>query len=239
MTITAAFDAALARLVRMDPAPARLPHRLATAARLGLDAEFPGVTAGVGVGLYVGVFHVCVAATGPEAAVAQDLQFTLGEGPGPDAHRRRLPVLASGPSFRRTWPVFYEQLTGGTPFRSVLSIPLTGAVAGSGTVDVYSEGPLAGPDVLGAAMVVAARVSEQLECFSITDDVADAPQWLANAFLESRLQISIATGMLMGATGCGAEEGLLLLRGRAFAGGIGVTELAAAIVTGEAPLHGC
>src|SRR5579859_6343255 len=64
---------------------------------------------------------VCV--SDPRAETAEELQFTLGEGPGVDAVESRAPALAPDLAEEARWPEFRRGILE-TGFRAVFGFPL-------------------------------------------------------------------------------------------------------------------
>ena len=124
--------------VRGQPAelagPELLPVRLARAAVRVL----PGVAgAGISVLAEPGM-RVPLGASDEDAATAEQLQFTVGEGPCLQAHTSALPVYAPAAVFTARWPLLYAELTARTPYRAVLALPLRYRFTGA--LDLYLRG---------------------------------------------------------------------------------------------------
>ncbi|WP_052710613.1 GAF domain-containing protein [Pseudofrankia sp. DC12] len=92
-------------------------------------------------------------ASDPAAACLDDLQFTLGEGPGWDAVRHRRPVLVADLAGQpeRRWPMFAPAVLA-AGFRAVFAFPLQIGAVRLGALDLLCgrPGPL-GDDTLADA----------------------------------------------------------------------------------------
>lgn len=190
----------------------------------GLSVSVAGNNDGTGVVL---------CASDDVATRLADIQYTLGEGPSPEAVRLRAPVFApdlTRPPDTSRWPLFSVQAVR-SGAQSVFSLPLAGAGRSLGTLDLYREdsGSLTGPH-LRTALLVADAVTHAVMAL---DHGSPAPEgvvtWLAGAETD-REEVHHATGMIMVRLGVSAEEALLRLRARAFAQGRTATEVARAIV---------
>ena len=116
MTISDRFDQV--RHARKDDRSAEaLPTTLVESCRdlFGLDGAAISLT---------NELRIPLAATSEDAVTAEVLQTTLGEGPCLTAAARGTTLVADASSMSTTWPIFSSALTGGTPFRSVASVPL-------------------------------------------------------------------------------------------------------------------
>jgi hypothetical protein len=84
-----------------------------------------------------------VYATGPRSQDLEELQFTLGEGPGVDALLAGGPVLAaemgSGPA-ERQWPAFAPAATK-CGAQAIFAVPVAAGAISLGVLDVYREEP--------------------------------------------------------------------------------------------------
>lgn len=70
------------------------------------------------------------------AATAERLQFTTGIGPCSTVQRSRSAVLASEEELTEQWPGYAAQLLEQTDYRSSLSLPVTGPLAGVVVLDL-------------------------------------------------------------------------------------------------------
>lgn len=230
MTVADQFQAALLR-ARDRPelaGPGGEGARVAWAAAEVLQAD------GAGVGLSVDqMLRLPWGASDEVAAVAEQLQFTAGQGPCLDAFAGGEAVMASRLIISRFWPGFAEPFLLRTPFRSVFAIPIDGI----GVLDVYfcqEQGCLA-VDV-GAATEVASQVA-----YAVTESdalmVIDPSTGTPAAVGGRRAKVPVAVGILVAALHVTAPDALAILRGHAFAGDRSVDDVAADIVDGTLGPH--
>jgi hypothetical protein len=222
MSISDRFDQV--RHARRDDRSAdALPTTLVESCRdlFGLD--------GAGISL-TSELRIPLAATSEDAVTAEVLQTTLGEGPCLTAAGRGITLVADVSSLAAAWPVFGSALAGGTPFRSVASVPLrTGDGFPFGAMDLYSVEPDA--TTLDAVIEDAAQVG-QLMAASLVDAAGVAgPRGAVSAWMQSpsanhRFRVWNAVGMMMAYAGEPSRDALARLRGYAFSHGLTLDELA-------------
>ncbi|MFF4487521.1 GAF and ANTAR domain-containing protein [Streptomyces sp. NPDC001544] len=213
---------ALADAVR-GAAPEELPRRLCAAA-----VELLPV-AGASVSLLSEGLPVLVGASDDHAVGMAEMEATLGEGPCVCAAETTAPVFAGdltgGPAVAR-WPVYAQQATA-VGVRAAYSLPLGDTTVCVGTLNLYGTDPgeLAGPD-LHTARLLASALTTALT--SLHRDDADAGRLGGLTHEHSAIQQAI--GMVMAQRGVDAGEALARLRGRAFACGRTVLEVAHDVV---------
>jgi hypothetical protein len=101
-------------------------------------------TRALGTGLTMlrsGELREPVYATGPRSQDLEELQFTLGEGPGVDALQEGGPVLAADMSSRlaeRNWPAFAPAAVR-CGARAIFAVPVTAGAIRLGVLDVYRQ----------------------------------------------------------------------------------------------------
>lgn len=163
------------------------------------------------------------------AAVAERLQFTAAQGPCLDAHAFARPVLATETVIAQRWPIFHAELVSRTAFRAVAAIPWPDALKGAGTVDLmfHRSADLTALDVDEADAVVA-EVEHILNTESVLEFslLGPGPAWLAGPTANSRNAVFIAMGILNVALEVSTPDALALLRGRAYAAGRTVDDIA-------------
>jgi ANTAR domain len=163
----------------------------------------------------------------------EDLQFSLGEGPGLEAFITRRPVLIAdlaGPGAAGRWPVFVAEAAE-LPIGALFAFPLQLGAITLGVCVGYRRRPgsLTGGQVtalLGA--VDAALLSLLMLRAGDHDDEPDA-NWLDRQHRGRRL-VHQATGMLTVQLGVGIEEAFTRLRAHAFAESRRIDDVAADIV---------
>jgi len=178
-----------------------------------------------------GTFPSVVGAYGVSAAV-QDLELTLGEGPGSDAYAKGEPVLVDDVrSFAITWPQFVRAIAP-EGIRSVYAFPLQLGAIKLGVLILYRRGPgvLEGKE-LAAALLGADLVANQLldvQAGALSESLA----W-GLEIDDYRAVVHQAAGMISVQIECSIGEALTRLRGRAFGDERAIGQVAADVVTGE------
>jgi hypothetical protein len=197
--------------------------------RVCTDAARALSASGVGVSLMAsnGV-HGMAAASDPDTARIEELQFTFGEGPCIDAVAAGRPVLvpdlADGAMSR--WPGYtFAVLDAG--IRAVFAFPLQVGAARLGVLVVFRalSGAMSRPE-LGQALTVADQVvTTLLDGQEQTTEVDE----LDEAF-EHRAALFQAQGMVMVQLGISLAEALARIRAHAYATDRPLSEMAADIV---------
>ncbi|MDX6264059.1 MAG: hypothetical protein QOH84_5747 [Kribbellaceae bacterium] len=171
-----------------------------------------------------------LAASDGSAAVLEDLQQTMGEGPCLNAFQDRRPVLL--PDLTEAvarWPGFTPAaLEAGVA--AVFAFPLQIGAIRLGVLDLYRDtpGPLDDLQLVEALDYAAAAATILLDHQHATSpgdlhaDFADAA--------DGHREIHQATGIVTVQAAVGLNEALLLLRARAYAEGRQLRELAADVV---------
>jgi hypothetical protein len=179
---------------------------------------------------------VLVASAGAPGPGIQELQFDLGEGPGPDAYAAGRPVLIPDlATARGRWPGFaaaaVERGTG-----AVFTFPLQlGAVRFGVLTCVRSAAGTLGPRELSAGLIFAEVATELLLDSSPTGDNPD-PQ--LHAAIHAHDEVYQAQGMVMVDLSVPLDVALARMRAVAFAEGVSLQELATDIVAGRRTLTG-
>lgn len=222
------------RFQQLRQTPALLAPALSGVAAATACAEVLPV-AGIGLALLQPPLRAPIGASSGDAVNAERLQFTVGDGPCLLAHHTQKIVLATTEVMSREWPVMAAQMSDSTPFRAVLGAPLTGWLAGLGTMDVYFTDDLtmtqldhndltAALDTVG--VILAGTLGDQ-------PDVDDQPRPLA--FLDvsanhARHKVVVATGILVAELVLPFPDALDTLRGYAFRTGRDIDSVAADLV---------
>jgi hypothetical protein len=234
VTIAERFDAEVEAAARRGLAgPELLPERLVRAAA----AMLPVAGASLSL-LEGGDKRVPLGSSSPEAAVAERLQFTVGDGPCMAAQRLGQPVVADEGELRRRWPAFSEKLLEATPYRGVVALPLQQALAGIGAVDLYFHRPeriaqlqifeaLAVGEFITAALSEAAVFSEW--------DAAEGPDWLRTPAAQRRAKVWQAMGRLSLRLDLEGPQTLDLMRAHALAGGRQLDDVAIDVLNDRLP----
>jgi hypothetical protein len=175
----------------------------------------------------------CFATSGTASVgVMEDLQFTLGEGPGLDAHATGRPVFAAdlgGPE-QVQWSEFTPAaLRGG--LQGVFSFPLRVDSVRLGALDLSrpAAGALSHQQCIDGA-VLACVVTRRLLAAQ-----SGAPAGLLGVELDDpqtlRVEVHQATGMIFQQLDLDADDALVLLRAAAYAAGRPIDDLAHDVVT--------
>lgn len=184
--------------------------------------------------------HRGVLCSSNEAATSvEDLQLTLGEGPGIDAHRTGVPVTEgdlAAPCVQR-WVAFCAPaLDAGVAAVFAFPLRLGGIRLGTLTFNSDHAGRLT-DDQYGEALFMVGVVTQSvlaIQAKAAPGTVAAALEALAGA----GVAVHQAAGMLAVRLGVGVGEALVRLRARAYAEGRTATDLAEDVVAGRDPLVG-
>jgi ANTAR domain len=186
---------------------------------------------GVGITLMSGTNSGPVCSTDGRVAELEELQFTLGEGPGLDAHRGGViiaePQLDVEPGGR--WPTF-TPLAVHSGTRGVFAFPLATGDSRIGVLTLYQDTPGdLTPEQSADGQVVSSFVTELL----LTLQSAAATTSLADTLSDHdahRAEVHQASGMLAVQLGISVADALLRLRAHAYASSRPATEVALDIV---------
>lgn len=158
-----------------------------------------------------------LSATDDTAALLEELQFTLNEGPCLDAAVTAAPVLVpdvQDPTDTRGWPVFAAAVGERTGVRALFALPLQWGAINLGVLDLYRRlpGELSAEqrrDAFAAADVAS------LMLLAHRTDPTGAGGWL-DSTAASRAEVHQATGMVLVQLGVTATVALARLRAYAF-----------------------
>lgn len=205
----------------MTRAPTDQLERLCRAAVTVTGVNSCGVTM-----LTEGGQNVTAHASAPQAQAVEDLQHTLGEGPGVDASRSGAAVLvpdltdSADPALRR-WPTFARGAVD-TGVLAAFAFPLLLGTARIGAMSLYRNSPGGlSSDQLTQGLVTADSVALTL---AHKGDGLPAPDQA------DPMRVHQAAGMAMVQLGVPIDQALLRMRAIAFAEGSTVDELADAVV---------
>jgi hypothetical protein len=169
-------------------------------------------------------------ATNRVAAVIEDLQFTLGEGPCMDAAASGVPVLVSDlrdPSegVAGRWPVFLDEADR-VGVRAVFAFPVRIGAIALGVMDLYRSEPggLSREQLSTTFSTVDAMSRSMLDWERVPPEEPDETY---------PLTVHQAAGMVMVQLDTTIEEALVTLRAAAYRDGRPVSELATDIVSGR------
>ena len=192
---------------------------------------------GTGLALMTQAGHAGLLAASDGRAVAmEDLQHSLGEGPCLEASAQGRPVLQ--PDLRATgrsrWPAFTASAVEGG-IAAVFAFPLHVGAIRLGVLDLYRSVP----GSLDSLEIAEALDFATAATTILLDLQSDVPAGQLHPLLaeasENHRAIHQATGMVSVQAAVGLTEALLLLRGRAFATGRLLIDVATDVV--ERKLH--
>jgi len=172
------------------------------------------------------------AAADPASAHTEELQFTLGEGPGVDAFATSRPVLmpdlADGAVSR--WPIYVPAMEG-LGIRAMFAFPLQIGAARIGVLNVYrTEAGSLRPEELALALTFA-----EVAVTTLLDGQAGAvggmvPDGLVGA-IDGRAEIFQAQGMVMVQLGVDLAEAMARIRAYAYVENRQLSEVARDILS--------
>lgn len=234
MTICDWFDVAVAASAADLPGPELLPERLARATAQVLPVD------GAGISLFFAADRrLPLGASDESAAVAERLQFTVGEGPCLAAHAAGRPVLADEAAIASRWPAFHHDLVSRTPVRAIISLPLVdGQRQCFGALDLYLIPPHDTSAVLlSDALEVTREVVSVFQAASRpSPHGSDGPAWLDAPAAGRRSLVWQAMGFVNAGLHVTSADALALLRARAYSEGRDLDDLAADVVSRDVPL---
>ncbi len=200
-------------------------QRLCRAARRDLPAS------GVGVSMVSEAGGLLTAAaSSPDSARVEELQFTMGEGPCLAAYASRRPVLIPDLSEAATtaWPG-YGPAAHDHGVRAVFAFPLQIGAARLGALDVYRDEPGAlSAWALSRALTYADLAMQTL--LDAQEDVGGSGDPLWTDGDDTHFEVYQAQGMVMIQLGVDAAEALSRMRAHAFANDLRLTDVAEDII---------
>jgi len=157
----------------------------------------------------------------------EDLQFTLGEGPGPDAVRGGAMVLVPDLALVRhqRWPALTMEAPD-LAARAVFCFPMgIGAIrTGVLTAVHLVPGPLTDEQITDAQVLASALTARALDTGGPHRDGVDSPHTLVNAVVHQ------ATGMVSVQLDVPLPQALLRLRAHAYGSGRSLTDISQDVV---------
>ncbi|MEX5721242.1 ANTAR domain-containing protein [Geodermatophilus maliterrae] len=233
MSITERFAIAVAASAVDMSDPELLPVRLARAAAVVLPVD------GAGISLFFSTDRrLPLGASDEVSAVAERLQFTVGEGPCLSAHVSGQSIVAEEADIEASWPAFHDALVTQTPVRGIISMPFQDELRGYGALDLYLVPP---HDVRTVTLYDALTVTREIvSLFHRSARPAggeDGPAWLGAPAAERRSLVWQAMGFLNAGLDITSEDALALLRSHAYGTGSDLDDLAARVLAREVPLE--
>jgi hypothetical protein len=171
-----------------------------------LAVKHIGPCTGASITVVRGARGSSLATSDPVAAIADDLQYEVNEGPCLRSAERDANYLLIDVADDQRWPRFSAALLEHTPFRCVLSYQM---IAGdSAALNLYAEEPAAyETDDIDVATVIAAHASSLIALHDSEDRVANL-----ETALETNREIGAAVGVLMAYHKVTQDEAFALLR---------------------------
>jgi GAF domain-containing protein len=172
------------------------------------------------------------------AAEAQDLEVTLGEGPGADAFASGVPVLVSDLAATDGLWAQYPRAAERAGVRAVYAFPLRIGAARVGLLTLYRNAPHRLTD---SELATCHGVAEAVTHVLVGLQSGAHAETLAAAIEDGaafRSVVHQATGVLAARLGCSLEEAVVRLRGTAFATDRTLPDVAAEVVAGRLQIEG-
>ena len=220
----------LSEVAERSPHEGALPQRLVMACA---DAV-PVTGAGMVLMSAAGPAGVVAATDGP-ARLMEELQFTLGEGPGVESSRSGRPVLEPDLSSTgsRRWPAFASgALEAGV--LAMFALPLRVGAIRLGVLDLYRDAPgaLSTADLAEALSFADAATAILLHLQSQARPDRDDVVGIGIHLVEDRAEVHQATGFIAERADVSMTDALTMLRARAYASDRLVTDLARDVLSG-------
>jgi len=187
-----------------------LPSRLAAACTVALSID------GAGVSLFGPTTRVPLGASDDEAAHAERLEFTVGDGPCWAALSGGTPVFADEIELARRWPMFHRQLVRETSFRAIVSVPLADDSRQFGAMDLYFKDPESMPRSPWEGAEAAGRVVSAELATYLAAPAGGLPRWMRNPTVQRRTRIWMAVGIVNLALDTSGTDSLALMRSYSF-----------------------
>lgn len=233
MTIAEEFAAAYRRAAGYSPELRTVPSRLAAAVMEVTGVDGAGLDVFDQDGLPVPIGASC-----NDTSLAEQLQFTVGQGPTYDAHRTGKTITATEAAMARTWPAYHDLLVTQTAFRSVVALPLTGPLASTATMDLMFHDPAAAasallPDMAVLCLHITATLIEA-DLLSAAETGEDSgPVWLSNPSSLHRRHVMVAADILHTHLGVSTADALKMLKAQAYANRTTTDDVAADLISGR------
>jgi hypothetical protein len=234
VSILERFKVALAASAGELPGAELVPERLAKAAAAVLPVDGSGISL-----FFASDRRLPLGASDEQAAEAERLQFTVGEGPCLSAHASGQPVLADEATIHSRWPAFYDGLVTRTSIRAIIALPLEDEFRGFGALDLYLIPPRGvGSLTLFDALTVAREVVTVFQANNRqASPKGDGPAWLDAPAAERRSLVWQAMGFLNAGLGVTSPDALAMLRAYAYSEGMDLDELASQLLDRKLPLE--
>jgi GAF domain-containing protein len=180
-----------------------------------------------------------VCASGPMTEAAEEVQYTVGEGPCIEAFRTKSPVLVpdlADPAFTR-WPAFGPgaQLAG---VRAAFGFPLLVGSVCFGALNLYHDAPGALSDDQYEDALAVAHVASRTVLRWQSEAGPGSLAWQLEHVPMHRAVVHQAGGMVSVQAAVSVPDATVMLRAYAFAEDRAISEVSADIVNGVLRLDG-
>jgi hypothetical protein len=164
------------------------------------------------------------------SSTAEQLQFTLGEGPCMEAYRSGRSGSFSAAEIANRWPTYAERLAAETAYRSCATFPLDLGDGLVGALDLYlTTDDAVPPSVMGDAETVAADITHALFVDMSDADSDRGPNWLRSRSMRGRANLWVAIGLFMPLTVRSVGEITALIRSYGFLHGQAIDDVTRAL----------
>jgi len=213
LTIAQDFAACVTAAEAELPGLELLPERLARACAAVLPVDGAGLSV-----FFAEDRRLPLGASDDDAATAERLQFTVGEGPCLAAHETGEPIVADQHDLSGSWPAFTDLLLSKTLIRGVIALPLHGALQNLGALDLYVQSPeqvraVSFADALAVLTVLTASFAAGMADQPHTEY---GPAWLDAPPAGRRAQVWQALGMINIGLKLRTPDAMALLRAYAY-----------------------
>jgi hypothetical protein len=179
------------------------------------------------------------AASSDAARSVEEIEFSVGEGPGTDAFRTSRPVLT--PDLERAfarWPGYVPAALA-TGLRATFAFPLLVGAARFGVLHLHSPQvrTLSGDDTATSLLLAELATESVLDVYSPQDGHVVPPDLPPLDQDDHRDEVYQAQGMVMVQLGTSLEGALARMRGHAFATDQRLAQVAADILAGRTRLQ--
>lgn len=164
------------------------------------------------------------------AVTTEDLQFTLGEGPGVEAYRSGSPVLVEELSRESSrWPELVLA-AGALGVHALFAFPVQVGDVKLGVLSMYRTraGPLAASNLADMLTVVATVT--QIVLTMQSEITGEMLSWRLSEAADHRAGVHQASGMISAQLNCGVDEALVRLRAHAYAEDQSVDDVARRVI---------
>lgn len=171
------------------------------------------------------VSQIWVAASSVDARLAQDLEYTLGEGPARESAVSRRAIVERGPMLQIRWQHYGPALRR-IGISAVAAVPLAQSrtrEASLGALTVFN------PDLLALGSLRA--VARDLAVAVLDEEAGRQRAMLAHGDL--RPAVHQAAGVVSVQCGCGVSEALVLMRAYSYAHGESIDSVAGRVLRHE------